>query len=226
MKVLDLFSGCGGLSLGFIQAGFKVSKAVEFDSSIANTYKMNHLSVEMIVDDISRLVQKNIFKYGKADMIIGGPPCQGFSMAGARIREGLIDDPRNYLFKQYFNVVKKIKPAVFVMENVKGIMTIQHGEIFNSILKTFSDSESLGDISYDVHYKIIRAIDFGVPQKRERIVIIGTLKKDLNLDRIIERIKAEISAQYPHYFDKVTVRDAIGNLLEVSENGNVRNPKP
>lgn len=110
MKVLDLFSGCGGLSLGFIQAGFNVSKAVEFDSSIANTYKMNHSSLEMIVDDISRLVQKNIFKYG------------------------------DYMFKQYFNIVKKIKPAVFVMENVKGIMTIQHGEIFNSILKTFSDS--------------------------------------------------------------------------------------
>ena len=220
MKVLDLFSGCGGLSLGFIQAGFNVSKAVEFDSSIANKYKMNHSSVEMIVDDISRLVQKNIFKYGEADIIIGGPPCQGFSMAGARIREGFTDDPRNYLFRQYFNVVKKIKPTVFVMENVKGIITMQHGKIFNSILKTFSDSESLGGISYDVHYKIIRAIDFGVPQKRERIVIIGTLKKDLKLD------KAEIFAQYPHYFDKVTVRDAIGNLPEVSESGNVRNPNP
>ena len=226
MKVLDLFSGCGGLSLGFIQAGFNVSKAVEFDSSIANTYKMNHSSVEMIVDDISRLVQKNIFTYGEADIIIGGPPCQGFSMAGARIREGFIDDPRNYLFKQYFNVVKEIKPDIFVMENVKGITTIQHGEIFNSILRIFSDSESLGGISYDVHYKIIKAIDFGVPQKRERMVIIGTLKKDLNLDRIMERTKAEISAQSPHYFDKVTVRDAIGNLPEVSESGNVRNPKP
>ena len=76
MNVLDLFSGCGGLSLGFIQAGFNVNRAVEFDSAIANTYKMNHPSVEMFVDDITHLVQKNIFQNGEADIIIGGPPCQ------------------------------------------------------------------------------------------------------------------------------------------------------
>jgi len=226
LNVLDLFSGCGGLSLGFIQAGFNVNRAVEFDSAIANTYKMNHPSVEMFVDDITHLVEKNIFQNGEADIIIGGPPCQGFSMAGARIREGFTGDPRNYLFKQYFNIVKKIRPKVFVMENVKGIITMQNGEIFNSILKIFSDSELLGGIAYNVHYKVIKATDFGVPQKRERIIIVGTLKKILNFDKIIELTKEEIHEQYSHYFDQVTVRDAIGNLPKVSDSGRVKNPKP
>ena len=99
MDAIDLFAGCGGLSLGFIKAGYKIIKAVEFDESIANTYKENHPEVEMIVDDIRNVDKADFFYPGAADIIIGGPPCQGFSMAGARIRRGFIDDPRNYLFK-------------------------------------------------------------------------------------------------------------------------------
>ena len=215
MNVLDLFSGCGGLSLGFMQAGCNVIKAVEFDSAIAKTYMLNHPAVKVFVDDISRLVQTDIFSQGEADIIIGGPPCQGFSMAGARIREGFTDDPRNYLFKQYFNVVKKVKSQAFVMENVKGIMTMQRGEIFSDILKIFSDTNALDGIGYNVQYKVIKALDFGVPQKRERLVIIGVRKKDFNLDKLIDLTKAKIRAQYPAYFDRVTVRDAIGNLPKV-----------
>ena len=123
MNVIDLFSGCGGLSLGFIKDGYVIKKAVEFDANIANTYQKNHPEVDVIVDDIRNIDQSGVFKAGDADVIIGGPPCQGFSMAGARIRTGFIDDPRNYLFKHYFNVVKSVKPKAFVMENVKGIMT-------------------------------------------------------------------------------------------------------
>ena len=141
MKVIDLFSGCGGLSYGFIKDGFRIEKAVEFDSSIANTYIMNHPKVDMIVDDIQNIDQAGVFKQGDADVIIGAPPCQGFSMAGARIRTGFIDDPRNYLFKHYFNVVKTVKPKIFIMENVKGIMTMQGGKIFDEILRIFSDEE-------------------------------------------------------------------------------------
>lgn len=226
MNVLDLFSGCGGLSLGFMQAGYDVVKAVEFDSAIAKTYMLNHPAVKVFVDDISRLVQTDIFSQGETDIIIGGPPCQGFSMAGARIREGFTDDPRNYLFKQYFKVVKKVKPQSFVMENVKGIMTMQRGEIFSDILKIFSDTNALDGIGYNVQYKVIKAIDFGVPQKRERLVIIGVRKKDFNLDDMIALTKAEIRAQYPAYFDRVTVRDAIGNLPKVTDSGEIKNPKP
>ena len=143
MKVIDLFAGCGGLSLGFIKCGYKVEKAVEFDVSIADTYKINHPKVDVIVDDIRNIDNSGVFRNGDADVIIGGPPCQGFSMAGARIRHGFIDDPRNYLFKHYFNVVKTAKPKVFVMENVKGMLTMQGGKIFKEIIEIFSNSKLL-----------------------------------------------------------------------------------
>lgn len=224
MNVLDLFAGCGGLSLGFMQAGYRVTKAVEIDPTIAKTYMLNHRSTEILVNDISLLVKDDIFKQGETDIIIGGPPCQGFSMAGARIREGFTDDPRNYLFKQYFSLVKKIKPKVFLMENVKGIMTMQRGKIFKDILKIFSGS--CDGCNYNVQYRIVKATDFGVPQKRERIFIIGVKKGDLNLDELIALTKSEIREQYPNYFDKVTVRDAIGNLPEVTADGEIKNPQP
>ena len=128
MKIIDLFAGCGGLSLGFIQAGFSVEKAVEYDPVIANTYQRNHPEVDVIVDDIKNIDTSDMFAGTTADVIIGGPPCQGFSMAGARIRQGFIDDPRNYLFKHYFNVVKTVRPKVFVMENVKAYLLCR-GEI-------------------------------------------------------------------------------------------------
>ena len=226
LNVIDLFAGCGGLSLGFIQASFAIDKAVEIDPTIANTYMLNHTSTKMFVDDISHLVENDIFRQDESDVIIGGPPCQGFSMAGARIRKGFVDDPRNYLFKQYFNVVRKVKPMAFVMENVKGLMTMQHGELFKEILKIFSDSNALDGIAYDVNYKIVKAIDFGVPQKRERLVIVGSRKKVSNFDELIDLTKEEIRKQYPNYFDMVTVRDAIGNLPEVTDSGKVKNPKP
>ena len=121
MNVIDLFAGCGGFSTGFIQAGFKISKAVEYDASIANTYHLNHLTTNTMISDIGLIDNKEFFTENEADIIIGGPPCQGFSMAGARIRGGFIDDPRNYLFKHYFNIVKIVKPKIFIIENVKGI---------------------------------------------------------------------------------------------------------
>ncbi len=225
MKVIDLFAGCGGLSLGFIKDGYSVEKAVEFDSTIANTYKRNHPGVEVIVDDIRNIDHSGVFKQSDADVIIGGPPCQGFSMAGARIRHGFIDDPRNYLFKHYFNVVKTVKPKVFVMENVKGMLTMQDGKIFEEIIKIFSDSNLLEGKPYNIHYRIIKAVEFGVPQKRERLIIVGTT---INIDfetlwkKTIEDVKNEI----PTYFDIVTVKDAIGNLGETTADGYIDNPTP
>ena len=141
MNVIDLFAGCGGLSLGFLQAGYSINKAVEFDSAIANTYKINHPEIDVLVDDIKNIDTAGVFKLGDAEVIIGGPPCQGFSMAGARIRQGFIDDPRNYLFKHYYNVVRTVKPKIFVMENVKGMQTMQKGKIFDEIISIFSDGE-------------------------------------------------------------------------------------
>lgn len=226
MNVIDLFSGCGGLSLGFIKEGYTVNKAVEFDEKIANIYIKNHPEVQMIVNDIRNIDQSGIFSEGEADVIIGGPPCQGFSMAGARIRNGFIDDPRNYLFKHYFNVVKKVKPKVFIMENVKGILTMQKGKIFEEIKNIFQDSNLLEGKGYHLYYKVVKAINFGIPQKRERVIIIGTTIDNLNIEELWNYTVQSIKKECPTYFDAVTVRDAISNLPPTTEDGVVKNPAP
>ena len=225
MKAIDLFAGCGGLSLGFLKRGYTIEKAVEFDVGIANTYKMNHPEVEVIVDDIKNIDHSGLFKRGDADVIIGGPPCQGFSMAGARIREGFMGDPRNYLFKHYFNVVKTVKPKAFVMENVKGIQTMQNGEIFAEIKSIFQNPDMLDGQAYHIYPRVIRSVDFGVPQKRERMIIVGVLKEVPDYDEVWERTKEEIKKDYPSYFDTVTIFDAIGNLSDPTEDGEIKNPK-
>ena len=108
----------------------------------------------MIAEDITSLSLEEVFsKYrGEVDVIIGGPPCQGFSMAGARIRKGFIDDPRNYLFKHYFNVVKIVRPKIFIIENVKGILTMKNGQVFKEIKKIFEDPDNFegNRIKYNV----------------------------------------------------------------------------
>ena len=226
MRTIDLFSGCGGLSLGFIQAGYSVDRAVEFDPAIAETYKQNHPGVNIIVDDIKNIDSAGVFKEKDAEVIIGGPPCQGFSMAGARIRHGFIDDPRNYLFKHYFNVVRTVKPKVFVMENVKGMKNMQGGKIFREILDIFSDPDMTDGKPYYLYHKVVKAIDFGIPQKRERLVIIGTTTPGIWFDKLWLETQAEISEEYSSFFDMVTVRDAICNLPEVTVDGVIENPSP
>ena len=224
MDVIDLFSGCGGLSLGFMKEGYTVKKAVEFDEKIANIYMLNHPEVDMIVDDIRNIDQSGVFRSGDADVIIGGPPCQGFSMAGSRIREGFIDDPRNYLFKHYFNVVKTVKPKVFVMENVKGIMTMQNGKIFEEIQRIFQDAEMLDGEPYHLYYRIVKAIEFGIPQKRERMIIIGTTIDNVDVEKLWDLTIEDMKKEYPTYFDKVTVEDAIGNMPSTTANREIANP--
>lgn len=221
MKAIDLFAGCGGFSLGFIEAGFIINKAVEIDSSIANTYRNNHLNTEIIVKDISTIDNSFFFQNKEADVIIGGPPCQGFSMAGARIRNGFIDDPRNYLFKHYFNILKIVKPKAFIIENVKGLLTMHKGTIFNEMIKLFSDKELLEGDYYNIYYKVFNAKDFGIPQNRERLIIIGTLNKQYNFDKIFEKVKIKIQSKYPHYFESVSVWDAISDLSTLSTNDTI-----
>ena len=116
MDVIDLFSGVGGLSAGFEEAGYNIILANEFDKDIAKSYQMNHKNTIMINDDIKNIIPE-VEKYkGKIDVIIGGPPCQGFSMAGARIRKNtFLEDPRNFLFRSYFSVVQTVEPKYFIM---------------------------------------------------------------------------------------------------------------
>lgn len=226
-KAIDLFSGAGGFTCGFRQSGFNVVKALEINSQIAETYKKNNPNTNMIVDDIVNADKNNYFKKGDADVIIGGPPCQGFSMAGARNRNGFMGDPRNFLFKHYFNIVKTVRPKCFVFENVKGLVSMEHGEIFNEIKKIFSDKNLLDGDYYELKWQIVNSFDFGVPQKRERFILIGILNgKNTDFDSIFEKTRNQIKNEIPHFFDKVTVKDAISNLQETTTSGEVKNTRP
>lgn len=226
MNIIDLFSGCGGLSLGFIKAGHTILKALEYDPEIANTYKLNHPEIEVLVKDIKDVGNSDYFSEDEADIIIGGPPCQGFSMAGARIRGGFIDDPRNYLFKHYFNIVRMVKPKAFVIENVKGIQSMQQGKVFAEILRIFSSADLLDGKPYNIYYRVIKAVEFGVPQKRERMIIIGLQKGGIDVKDWWEKTRQQVANEEPSFFEQVTVRDAIGNMPKPSKDGCVDNMRP
>lgn len=228
MKVIDLFSGCGGFSTGFIDAGFTITKAVEFDKQIAESYSKNHPETLMICDDIRNVDETDMFVKGEAEVIIGGPPCQGFSMAGARIRgtSQLIDDPRNYLFKHYYNIVNKIKPRVFVFENVKGILTKDNGDIFEEIKRLFKSKDPETGDCYYVKHKVVKASDYGVPQERERVIIIGRLNEDFDIDQLFQQTRDIIQRKNPDFFKPVTAWEAISDLGKPSEDGVVGPHKP
>ena len=137
--VIDLFAGVGGLSLGFEQAGFHVVLANEYDDEIATAYRKNHPETKMVVGDITALDLENTFGVfsGKIDVIIGGPPCQGFSQKGQR---KTIHDERNFLFKYYVKVVDLVRPRYFVMENVPNLLTAENGYFQKEIIDLFCDS--------------------------------------------------------------------------------------
>lgn len=165
-KVIDLFAGVGGLSLGFENCGFDVVLANEYDESIAAAYKANHEGTRMIVGDITSLdLEKTFGPYkGQIDVVIGGPPCQGFSQKGQR---KTIHDARNFLFEYYVRVVELVEPRYFVMENVPNLLTAEKGYFRKEIEELFN---SMG---YQLKMGILNASDYGVPQNRRRAVIIG-----------------------------------------------------
>lgn len=166
MKAVDLFSGAGGLTVGFVQAGFEILFGVEHDKNAATAYSAN-FSHPMLNTDICKLDADELVKdYGEADVVFGGPPCQGFSMAGKRDNK----DPRNSLFMDYLRFVKAFNPKYFVMENVPGILTMKtaSGELVKDIIK--SEVEKLG---YSLKYQKLYAPDYGVPQKRRRVIFMG-----------------------------------------------------
>lgn len=220
-KVIDLFSGCGGFSCGFKNAGFNIVAAVEFDKMIAKSYSHNHKDTKMIAEDIRIVDNDKIFKRGYADIIIGGPPCQGFSMAGARIRKnGFLEDPRNYLFKHYFNIVKLVKPKIFIIENVKGILTLKNGEIFKEIVKIFSDEKNFDGKPYKIQYKLIKAKEYGIPQARERVIIIGSVI-DFDFETELRKAKVKIDSLDTTFFHPTTIWDAISDLPQPTKDGRV-----
>lgn len=170
-KIIDLFCGCGGLSYGFEMAGFEVVLAIDMWADAIKTYNHNHKSKVARCEDIHNLSKNFLEEFSKENEIvgiIGGPPCQGFSTVGKRD----VNDPRNHLYMEYCRVVETIKPTFFVIENVKGLLTLNGGAFKNDIHSRF---EALG---YTVTHKLVNAVDFGIPQNRQRVFFIGIKNKE------------------------------------------------
>lgn len=168
MNLVSLFSGAGGLDLGFEKAGFKTVWANEYDSTIWDTFELNFPKVYL---DKRSIVDINSDEVPEVDGFVGGPPCQSWSEAGAG--RG-INDHRGQVFYDYIRLLKDKRPKFFLAENVSGILLFRHKEAFNSILKEFENS------GYVISYKLLNANDYNVPQDRKRVIVIG-FRKDLNM---------------------------------------------
>lgn len=193
MNIVSLFSGCGGLDLGFERAGFKVIWANEFDKSIHATYKLNHPDTILNTSDIRSLSASDI---PDCDGIIGGPPCQSWSLGG---RSMGMEDERGRLVLDYIRIVKGKRPKFFIMENVAGMVSPRHIESFESFLKDFKD------IGYNVKYELLNAADYIIPQDRFRVFIVG-IRKDINCMYIFPPAQSETH---------IPLSKAIGDIIEV-----------
>ena len=176
---IDLFSGCGGLTKGFSMMGVRSIFASDIDENCEKTFTRNFPDTPFLCKDITAITKEEVDTITGGivpDIIIGGPPCQGFSLANKR-RNKIQDDPRNKLFYGFVKFINWYSPKAFVMENVKGLLSMQNGEVIKTIIEEFSNA---GEYGYNVAYKILMASDYGVPQNRERVILIG-FRKDLNI---------------------------------------------
>jgi len=215
-SIIDLFSGAGGMSEGFIMEGFNVIGSNEIEKHFFETYKQNHSTTDnidsLILGDIrdSTIKEKIINSKDKVDnvgLVIGGPPCQGFSYAGWRDP----NDSRNQLFKDFVEVVREVKPEGFVMENVPGILTMRKGEAIKEIISTFEE------IGYNVNKPFkLKAEEYGVPQKRKRVFIVGTLR-NVKIEPPIKLFSIE-SENLPN---PITVKEAIGGLPKLETDSGI-----
>lgn len=198
MKILSLFSGCGGLDLGFKRAGFKIPVANEFDKNIFKTFKENHSDTHLIEADIRKISKNNIESYLTEEItgIIGGPPCQSWSEAGNLIG---INDERGKLFFDYIRLLRDFTPKFFLAENVSGMLAERHSKAVESILKLFEDS------GYQVTLNLVNAKDYGVAEERKRVFFIG-FRKDLG---ILFKFPRGSTAENSK---KITLRDIIWDL--------------
>ncbi|MFM2224951.1 MAG: hypothetical protein RJA07_1153 [Bacteroidota bacterium] len=202
---VDLFAGCGGLSVGLTNAGFQPTFVNEIEPTFAETFYFNHSlhTDQYYVGDINKLVNE-IDSYSKffkdATLVCGGPPCQGFSMAN---RQRLIDDPRNVLYKSYLKFLHEVRPQFFIMENVKGMA--------HKIDEIIADFKKYLGTDYNFDYALLNAKDFGLPQNRERFFLIGN-RNGVDTHKIFNSIKKEYKTEF-------VLKDAISNLPELK-------PKP
>ena len=197
-KVISLFSGAGGMDLGFIKAGFKICLANDFDSNAVETYRYN-IGEHIIEKNIKNLFveEKEIKEYSDIDVVIGGPPCQGFSIAG-KIGRTFKDDERNGLYREFVRIVSKIKPKYIVMENVAKLYTHNRGKTREEIVKDFSD------IGYEVKVQILNSANYGTPQMRRRVFFIG---KRINIEGEIKFPLSILTAE-----KYVNIEEAIGHF--------------
>ena len=176
-KVISLFSGAGGMDIGFEMAGFESVVAVEYDKSCCETLKKNSPTLNVIQGDISNITTSEILHKGnlkvtEAALVIGGPPCQSFSLAGKRMG---MDDSRGKLVLEFIRVVRESLPKIFVMENVKGMVNWQKGRAIQAIMNEISDPIYFENkrYTYDVNMAVLNAVDYGAPQFRERVFLVG-----------------------------------------------------
>lgn len=197
-KVADLFCGIGGFSKGFEKAGFEIVFGLDNWKIALETFKNNHKTAEVIEADVKNIPDSFYEKYkGKIEVIIAGPPCQGFSMAGKRD----VNDKRNTLFEDALRAVRIVQPKIVLIENVVGLLSMVNpdGELVRDLIQS-----KLAELGYETEYKILNASDYGVPQARKRVVFIGSKIGKIGFP---EEEK-----------EKVTVGDALGNIPDCSEN--------
>lgn len=196
-NAIDLFAGCGGLSKGFMEAGFEIIVGVDNEQSALNTFELNHkgsiglnadLSKQETFDEIRKIAGNR-----EIDVVIAGPPCQGFSLTGPRN----FDDPRNKLYLAVIELVKQYQPKGFIIENVPGMATMYDGQVKEEILKRFRE------MGYNVDCRILLAADYGVPQMRRRLIFMG-VRADVGEPKF-----PKPSVDSEHY---VTCRDALSDL--------------
>lgn len=202
MRVLDLFCGAGGLSCGFKMAGFDIVGGIDFEPSAIKTHEYNFPGGVNYCGDIREFTNEMIkekFPDG-VDVIIGGPPCQGFSCANMQQKD-ITDDPRNRLFMEFIRFVEQLKPKAFMIENVRGILTKDNGYAKDKIY------ELMERAGYVVESHVLKASDYGVPQNRVRAVFVG-IRKDINAFFDFEKMIKK---------DPVSVKEAIGDLYELED---------
>ncbi len=215
-KIVDLFSGAGGFQIGFEREGFETILSTDFDKECGEVHKKNRPDVPFLQMDIHDLTSDIIDKYVdpniNIDVLIGGPPCQGFSTIGKRVssdpkkREAF--DPRNTLFREYIRILNYLKPKFFLMENVQGLLTRDKGKIFEEIKETFNKT------GYEFNYVILNAADYGVPQIRNRVFFFGN-RVGVHMEPPEPICDGTEKRPYK------TVGDAIGDLADIKDDASI-----
>lgn len=213
--VVDYFSGPGGLAEGFSQAGFNTILGLDYDENSAETFKKNHPDSDYILADISELDPEKVLERldkdkGDIDMVVGGPPCQGFSIAGDRDQ----DDERNQLFMDYARHIKALNPKFILMENVPGMLSMDTSDgepVIDEIQERFSD------LGYRTEYRTLKASNYGVPQNRKRVFILGTRLDDGNIEfpdrtHIVDGDDQKLTETEDDIKKAVTVGDALSDF--------------